>query len=591
MATMVTRAAAPPQNWVLTPAQDALYIIAAPPLVLALAIAAFAMLGAESAAALIILVHVVLTVAHHMPTFIRVYGDVDLFRRFKWNFLLAPLLPLGISAAVLAYIDSRGLPVENFLYLFILLALWDPWHFLMQHYGFMRIYDRHNAAPQRLAARMDLLLAASWFVTIMLASSAWLPGILQDLFADAAIPLVLKLPTGLVALATAFMQIAAVAATAVYAGYLLWCRRHGHYVSLAKLALCLTTFGVMYLSYTPNAWIREAAPGWSFKVGFATVGIVHMTQYLAIVWRYNRTLATRPGRARAGWFQRLHARGGWLAGFAYVGVCLGYGALLTGRHDNRLLMSVLMAVGFTSTLLHYYFDGFIWKMRHRQNRENLLAEPPPSAAASRTPVGTAAATAADIGADRGVGSWWSSGVPRPAARVLLRHALYFGVPMAVLTCGAVSVWNGPGMNYVGHMLRAQTLQQAGQPQQAVREARVAFASMDRQLLFARRMALLQPTPAREAALALLIYNHSQYHELLLPALAGRPLTRERLALRRAHLQEAVGLLQAAVDGGGELAHPGHEKLTAVDARHLLDHWRSELARLEMAEAEMGEGGA
>jgi hypothetical protein len=46
-----------------------------------------------------------------------------------------------------------------------------------------------------------------------------------------------------------------------------------------------------------------------------------------------------------------------------------------------------------------------------------------------------------------------------------------------------------------------------------------------------------------------------------------------------------------VDGGGELAHPGHEKLTAVDARHLLDHWRSELARLEMAEAEMGEGGA
>ena len=42
------------------------------------------------ATAYIVLLHVVFTVAHHLPTFIRVYGDVDLFRRFKWTFLWRP---------------------------------------------------------------------------------------------------------------------------------------------------------------------------------------------------------------------------------------------------------------------------------------------------------------------------------------------------------------------------------------------------------------------------------------------------------------------------------------------------------------------
>ena len=98
-------------------------------------------------------------------TFIRVYGDVDLFRRFKWTFVLAPAIPLGFATAVLVYFNSHDYPVEYVLYLFILLALWDPWHFLMQHYGFTRIYDRHNAAPKKLAARMDLFLSAAWFIS------------------------------------------------------------------------------------------------------------------------------------------------------------------------------------------------------------------------------------------------------------------------------------------------------------------------------------------------------------------------------------------------------------------------------------------
>ena len=359
------------QAWILSPAQDALLVVAAPLLVLAAAVAAFAFLGAVDATAYILLLHVVLTVAHHLPTFIRVYGDVDLFRRFKWTFVLAPLIPLGFTSAALVYLNTHDYPVENVLYLWVLLALWDPWHFLMQHYGFTRIYDRHNAAPKKLAARMDLVLSATWFAFIMLASGEWLAGILEDLFLTADLPLAVVLPPAAIRAVTMAMLAAATAATLAYGIYLVWCRQQGYFVSYVKLALFVTMFGVMFIAYTPNAWILSWAPGWTFAVGFAVIGVVHMTQYLAIVWRYNRSLAAQPQRARAGMFRALHGRGGWLVGGAYVALCLAYGGVLTTQHENRLLMSVLLALGFTSTLLHYYFDGFIWKLRHRQNRENL----------------------------------------------------------------------------------------------------------------------------------------------------------------------------------------------------------------------------
>ncbi len=285
------------QNWVLTPFQDSLFIIVAPLLVLGVALALFGVFGAAEATAYILLAHVVMTVAHHLPTFIRIYGDVELFRRFRRSFILAPTLSLAFAAGVLGYINHRDYPLEYFFYIYIMLALWDPWHFLRQHYGFMRIYDRQNAAPKRLAARMDLWLCLTWFAYILLASGDWLPGVLEDLQRHAHIDVLLAIPLGFLPRVADLMRDLAVAMTVAYAGYVIWCWRRGYFISGAKLALFAITFGVMYVAYTPNSMILSAAPEWTFKVGFAVLGIVHMTQYLAIVWRYNRSSVwtRRPG--------------------------------------------------------------------------------------------------------------------------------------------------------------------------------------------------------------------------------------------------------------------------------------------------------
>jgi hypothetical protein len=572
MSTVLQAVGAPPtwasrQAWILGPTQDALFVVAAPLLVLIAAVAAFALLGAADATASILLLHVVLTVAHHLPTFIRVYGDLDLFRRFKWTFILAPVLPLSFAAAALVYLNAHAYPIENVLYLFVLLALWDPWHFLMQHYGFARIYDRHNAAPRKLAAHMDLVLSAAWFVFIMLASGEWLVGILEDLFLTANLSAAALFPSVVVHGLTFAMFAAAALATLAYGVYLVWCRRRGYFISVVKLALFVTTFGVMFIAYTPNFWILSWAPGWTFNVGFAVIGIVHMTQYLAIVWRYNRSLATQPGRARSGVFGRLHGRGGWLAGAGYVALCLLYGAALTSQHENRWLMSVLLALGFTSTLLHYYFDGFIWKLRHAQNRDNLddKFERAAQLALSQGPRPPERES-----------SWWTAVRQRSVLAIALRQAVYFGVPLTIVSAGALAVLNGPGANYVGYMMRGAVLFQEGHEEQALQQARSALASMEWQLPVEQSLTELQPTAPREAALAFLIYNRSQYAEILIPTLTGQQVGAERAARHRASVAAAIGLLEQALRRGGSIGHSGREEMRREDAYKTLASWRKEM---------------
>jgi hypothetical protein len=582
------RSIRPAQNWVLDPIQDFLFIIAAPLICLGLAVLAMQYYGAARGATMVIMAHVVLTVAHHMPTFIRIYGDLDLLQRFKRNFLLGPVVPVLFSVAVLGYINYHQYPVEYFLYLYIFLALWDPWHFLRQHFGFMRIYDRHNKAPVKLASNMDWAICGIWFVHIMAASADWIPGLLEDLYRNTHIPLLLFLPQGFIGALKAITGWFAVAASAIYAGYLVWCLRRGYYISIAKLALLTCTFGVMYFTYTPNDWILQLVPAWGFKVGFATLGIVHMTQYLAIVWRYDQRIAQQ-GRARPNWFQKLHGQrtavGVILAAIVYVLFCIGYGNVITTSHENRWLMSILLAVGFTSTLMHYYFDGFIWRVRHQQNRDALNLQDTASELENRPsledPLDTALAASnpalnnsqREDHRNSQAFSWWNNSSQTTASKMLLKHLLYFGLPMGILTVGAVSVWNAGNTHYMQHMYHAQALSQQGQANAAEEAARQAYASMQAELPFAEKMVDLKPNSANQAQLAFLVYNESLYKNRIMPAIAGLD---PGLGQQQAHIvqtRRAVELLQNALVRGEALGHPGREDFTTEDAEKVIASWR------------------
>ena len=422
----------PRQNWVIGPVPDYLLIVVAPILGLIWGVATFKLFGGGlNGQVAVIGIFMIFNVAHHFPTFIRIYGDADLMKRFRWSLLLAPIIPFTASILLCSYLVLRGFPIQYIVYLSIILTIWDPWHFLMQHYGFMRIYDRHNRAPRKIAARMDYWLCATWFIFCMISATGWLPNLIYDFNDFFGVPLLFLFNSSIYGLMLTTSLVAALAMTLVYAYYLYWCRKNGFYISTVKLLLVLVTFSIMYLTFAPNALMEKWVPAWTFSMGFAAIGMVHVSQYLAIVWKYNRGLARREGASRSPFFTRLFkSRGGTLTTvmIGYVLVCLIYGSLLTnygksfwfpylGLNEGGFTTGLLIVLGstvFTSTLLHYYYDGFIWKLRHKENRQHLdLVE------------GQEEAQKED--------SWWKRSDTSSAGTVLAWQSLYFLVPMALLS--------------------------------------------------------------------------------------------------------------------------------------------------------------
>jgi len=276
------------------------------------------------------------TFGHHLPGFLRAYGDRDLFARYKWRFLLAP--PLVFAATVVN--DLRGLHG-----LLLLVFLWDIWHVLMQHYGFTRIYDAKIGVTDSKTARLDWAVSMSWYVTAI----AWSPHYVHDLFYrvfSSGVPVV---SAGLVKAFTWGITGLSVAITMAYAAH--HARRPLNRRKLALLACFLLASWYLYTGIN------------DFVAGFAIWSAFHCLQYFGIVWAYNRNRRERAG-ALAGWAQSMFApRPVWIAGYAVA--ILAYGAVnystqwIADETARRWLMSFVI----TSGALHYYYDAFIWKIR------------------------------------------------------------------------------------------------------------------------------------------------------------------------------------------------------------------------------------
>ena len=115
-------------------------------------------------------------------------------------------------------------------------------------------------------------------------------------------------------------------------------------------------------------------------------------------------------------------------------------------------------------------------------------------------------------------------------------------------------------------MRGRVLYEQGQEQQALDQARAALASMEWQLPLAKQLAELQPTAAREASLAFLLYNRSQYRELLIPTLTGARRRRRRAwRVTAQSVAAAARLLERALERGGSIGHSGREEMQREDA--------------------------
>ena len=293
---------------------------------------------------------------HHLPGMIRAYGDRALFRRFRVRFIVAPIFLLVVCIAF-AHRDFEGLMT--------IATLWAFWHGLMQVYGFVRIYDAKVKSFASITSRLDWLMCLGWFGGGLLYSPGRMSTMLQS-FYKSGVPL---LSPSIVTGFRVFWIVGTALVTVAFAVNLVWRWQQGQRPSMVKLLMMGSSF--FYWWYA-MVMINHAL------LGIALFEIFHDVQYLGIVWIFNRRQVD--AGSPVGAFSRFLFRRSTLMVGVYVAMVLGYGYVayacsyleISSAWFNMesAKLSVFGALT-TSGLLHFYYDGFIWRVREQSTRKGL----------------------------------------------------------------------------------------------------------------------------------------------------------------------------------------------------------------------------
>ena len=342
------------QGWIINRGCDVLFFIGTPLLSLAALLVASQYFSSADIAWFVL---AFFAVGHHLPGFMRAYGEKELFHRHKATFVVAPL----VVTACVAWSVFNG-----HLGFFIFLALWDMWHFFMQHYGFMRIYDVKRRKPSPLSSRLDWWLTAIWFGYIVIDSPHYLINFLERCHRYGFGLYTWITPDFLFGLREWGFYLA-LGIGGLYVANMLRERARGVPVVWPKLAISLTTFATVYYAYI----VLE-----DIILGYAITALAHDIQYFAIVWIYNHGVLKRSKELGSSFFRYLFSDGRFRIVLFYAILILAYGGIeaLARSTENYLIYDVAKVIIAASAFLHYYYDGFMWKVRKKEIRQNLVEE-------------------------------------------------------------------------------------------------------------------------------------------------------------------------------------------------------------------------
>src|SRR5207249_3843438 len=335
-----------PNLWILDSWRDLILYVCTPLLIVPVFVLAQARWSAED---IYLFVAAFGAMGHHLPGMIRAYGDRALFQRFKYRFILAPIFLVVVCTTSFLW-DLKNIVLIAFI--------WGVWHGMMQTYGFGRIYDAKVASFAALTRRLDFALCGIWFATAVLLSSQRMTDTL-DSYYSAGGPFV---PPGLLRAAQqALLALALVVAGLFLANFIrMWIS--GKRPSPVKLVLLVTSISFWW--YCNNIVA-------SVLVGIALFEVFHDVQYLSLVWIYNRNRVERY-RSIGVYMRFVFRSSGALVG-VYVGLVLAYGGLSLSKSYVGIdaVKRILTGVVTASALLHFYYDGFIWKVREKSTRQSL----------------------------------------------------------------------------------------------------------------------------------------------------------------------------------------------------------------------------
>ncbi len=283
----------------------------------------------------------VLTFSHLFLVFFRSHANPQIFPLYPVRFIVVPIV------LILAFTFSPWLLVIGS----VLATFWDVYHSGMQTFGLGRIYDMKAGNDPHKGRRLDQILNTLIYAG-PIAAGATLMDHVEDFneFEDVgsafftAVPAQVESQAGWLSLAVIAVGIPFL----IYYFYAYWrMSKQGYTVSPQKVMLLGSLAFTSILSWGLNP----------FGIAFFVMNAFHAIQYFAIVWLKEKgNIAGLMGvknSARAKWYA--------LAALCVIGGV--FGVFMELYHGDS---SFMFALFLTVSLLHFWYDGFIWSVRAKQ---------------------------------------------------------------------------------------------------------------------------------------------------------------------------------------------------------------------------------
>jgi len=291
----------------------------------------------HAAIALLVGAIAILTFAHLIAVLPRAYFNPEVFAANRRRLTIVP------AVLIAAFFLSPPILVLGTL----LVVFWDVHHTAMQNFGLGRIYDMKAGNDAHALRRTDLALNWALYIGPIAAGASLLShfngfGALRtiDLDSIAATPGVIASHSSLIRdLAIAAWIGTILVAIFFYANE----RSRGYRLPAHKAALLLSTGGV-------------SIAAWGFAppfMAFAIVNLFHAMQYFAIVWlkeggRISEKLRLAPRRR--------------IAFPIFFALCALFGTAYFAANNFKILLAPFIAC----SLLHFWYDSFVWSVRKKQ---------------------------------------------------------------------------------------------------------------------------------------------------------------------------------------------------------------------------------
>jgi hypothetical protein len=277
--------------------------------------------------------------AHLVAVFFRSHGNTEIRRLYPLRFLAVPVV-LWIAIVASPWLAVLATVVATF---------WDVWHSGAQTFGFARIYERNHGTPPALGRRLDFWLQQILYAGPILAGATLMDHV--DSFSSfdkvgdalfASVPARVDgirqyLTYGVLAVGT--LLIAAYVIT-----YWRLARRGEWTPPWLKIWLVASTGFVSIYTWGFNSWGQA----------FLIMNLFHGVQYLALVW----AMEGKRISARVGLGDRPA-----VALTLYLGGCLAYGLGVQALDAD---LTVLWAITIVVSLMHFWYDAFVWSVRRAQ---------------------------------------------------------------------------------------------------------------------------------------------------------------------------------------------------------------------------------